>query len=463
MIQIFRSIVPVRTWTLLVSEIVLLTSAFVLAATIVLHVDPTVFLLYDGGLGRIASAVVGILLGLHFQDLYSGFHVKSRIVLALQLCLAMGVAFLLQAFLSYTDIGLQLPIAIMLWGSAMAVPAMFLWRVSFSAYAVRIIGRDRLLMVGGSPLLEDLARHIEEHPEKGLEVVGYVDDVLRDRPPSLPGGKILGSLASLNEIVQATRPNRIVVGMIERRQRMPVSDLLDLRFAGLIVEEIGATYERICKRVCIAELRPSQLIFTGELGPRPRSVLYQAVWNSGVALIGIIVALPIMLLTALAVRLSSPGPAVYRQRRVGLNGVPFTLYKFRSMYADAEASTGAVWAAKNDSRVTPVGRIIRNLRLDELPQLFNVLKGEMSIVGPRPERPELAKDLFHIPFYRQRHCIRPGITGWAQINHKYGDTIDDTIRKLEYDLFYIKNMSVGLDTFIILDTIKAMLSSRGSQ
>ncbi len=176
------------------------------------------------------------------------------------------------------------------------------------------------------------------------------------------------------------------------------------------------------------------------------------------------VTAPIMLIIAIVVRLSSPGPALYRQTRVGRDGVSFTLYKFRSMRADAEAASGAVWASKDDPRITRVGKIIRKLRLDELPQLFNVLRGEMSIVGPRPERPEFVKTLSaRIPYYRQRHCVRPGITGWAQINYKYGDTMEDTIEKLEYDLFYIKNMSFSMDAYIIFHTVKTMVLSRGAQ
>jgi len=206
------------------------------------------------------------------------------------------------------------------------------------------------------------------------------------------------------------------------------------------------------------------LIYTGELGPRRQTLLYQNLGNLLVATVGIVVGLPLMLITALAVKLSSPGPILYRQVRVGMDDVPFTLYKFRSMRVNAEASTGAVWATKDDPRVTRVGRVIRKIRFDELPQLFNVLRGEMSIVGPRPERPEFVKALSEqIPYYRQRHCVRPGITGWAQINYKYGDTIEDTIAKLEYDLFYIKNMRFSLDTYIIFHTLKAMLLSRGAQ
>src|SRR5207302_5494327 len=230
------------------------------------------------------------------------------------------------------------------------------------------------------------------------------------------------------------------------------------------IEEAASAYERVCGRVCVKELRPSQLIYSGELGPRRQTLLYQSLSNIVLASVGAIVSAPLMLIVALAVRISSPGPILYRQLRVGMDGVSFTLYKFRSMRADAEAESGAVWASKDDPRVTPVGRIIRKFRVDELPQLFNVLKGEMSIVGPRPERPEFVKTLSgRIPYYRQRHCVRPGITGWAQINYKYGDTLEDTITKLEFDLYYIKNMSVALDNYIIFHTLKAMLLSRGAQ
>jgi sugar transferase (PEP-CTERM system associated) len=351
----------------------------------------------------------------------------------------------------------------MVLGSFFSLGAIFIWRIFFSAYALQVVGRDRLLLVGGSPLLEDIGSYIVSHPETGLLVAGYVDDA-HLTGELLPGGKMLGGISSLREIVAATNPNRLVVGMFERRNRMPVNDLLELRFAGNIIEEAANTYERVCGRVCLKEIRPSQLIYSGELGPRRQSLIYQTAVNAVTAVIGIIVSIPFMLLTALAVKFTSSGPVLYRQVRTGLDGVPFTLFKFRSMRTDAEAGTGAVWATKDDPRVTPVGKIIRKIRFDELPQLFNVLRGEMSMVGPRPERPEFVKALSEqIPYYRQRHCVRPGITGWAQINYKYGDTLEDTVTKLEYDLYYIKNMSLSLDTYIIFHTVKAMLLSRGAQ
>ena len=179
---------------------------------------------------------------------------------------------------------------------------------------------------------------------------------------------------------------------------------------------------------------------------------------------GVVVSLPLLILVGVLVKVSSKGPVLYRQTRVGMNGAPFALYKFRSMRQDAEAGTGAVWAIRDDPRVTVLGKWLRKLRLDELPQLFNVLRGEMAVVGPRPERPEFVKTLTEqIPFYQQRHCVKPGITGWAQISHKYGDTLEDTVTKLEYDLYYIKNISPSLDGYIIFHTLKVMLLSRGAQ
>jgi exopolysaccharide biosynthesis polyprenyl glycosylphosphotransferase len=193
-------------------------------------------------------------------------------------------------------------------------------------------------------------------------------------------------------------------------------------------------------------------------------VAMQSVYSWVLALVILAVALPVMLLVALAVLLSSPGPILYRQTRTGKDGIPFQLYKFRSMRQDAETGTGAVWATKDDPRVTAVGYWLRKLRLDELPQLLNVIRGEMSLVGPRPERPEFVQVLQkEIPYYRQRLCVKPGITGWAQVNHKYGDTIEDAITKLEYDLYYIKNLAPSLDAYIMFHTIKTVLLGRGAQ
>ena len=462
MVRLFRVFIPVGVLILLLSEVILVVAAYVAAAYMGFDGDPYVYLTATGWVS-IALVVITIIVGLYFYDLYTNVYVDSHLVLAQQLCFIMGAAFLIQGAISYLDRGLRMPLHVMLPGSAMALGIIYSWRVLFGHYALEQLGGDRLLLVGSSPALAEVAIHIHDHPEKGMKIIGSLMDEPGE-PVDMRGAKFLGRIDALREVVSATSPTRIVVGMRERRSRMPVGELLDLRYSGHLIEEAPTTYERVCGRVCTKELRPSQLIYSGEFGPRRRTLIYQKIANILLASIGIVVASPIILLTALAVRLSSSGPVLYRQVRVGMDGVSFTLYKFRSMRVDAEVGTGAVWAQKNDPRVTPVGALIRKLRFDELPQMLNVIKGEMSIVGPRPERPEFVMTLAErIPYYRQRHAVRPGITGWAQINYKYGDTLEDTIAKLEYDLYYIKNMSWSLDTYIIFHTVKAMLLFRGAQ
>jgi sugar transferase (PEP-CTERM system associated) len=463
MVRLFRVFIPITVLILLISEILLVVLAYAVAAYIGYDGDPYEYLFFGTGGLNIALVVISIIVGLYLNDLYSDLFVKSHLTLIQQLCFILGAAFLIQGAVSYLDRSLRMPLHVMVPGSAMAIAVIYGWRVLFSSYAIGRMGGDRLLLVGSSAALAEVASHISAHPEKGVRVIGSLSDE-QDELRELPGVKLLGRLEALRAVVAATAPTRIVVGMRERRSRMPVAELLDLRYSGHLIEEAPTTYERICGRVCTKELRPSQLIYSGEFGPRRRSMIYQNIANLAIAGIGLILAAPIMLLTALAVKLTSSGPIFYRQVRVGIDNIPFTLYKFRSMRVDAEAGTGAVWAQKNDPRVTPIGGIIRKIRFDELPQLVNVLRGEMSLVGPRPERPEFVRTLAEkIPYYRQRHAVRPGITGWAQINYKYGDTLEDTIAKLEYDLYYIKNMSWSLDTYIIFHTVKAMLLFRGAQ
>lgn len=463
MIRLFRVFVPTAIFILLVSEFLLLISAYVLAAFLVLEMDPTVFLLYDGGLARILPVVFTILFGLHFFDLYQDLAKRTRIALVLEIGQAIGLAFIVEAFLSYGNRDWRMPGRMMIYGSVLSLVCLAAWRLLYTAMAVSMFATQRVLFVGRSPAIEEIAEYLEHHPEAGLTNLGYADDGY-PAGQILSGAPVLGPLDQLRRIAGESKPDRIVVGLTERRSRLPVQDLLELKFSGIPIEEAATTYEVLRGRVCGREVRPSHLIFSASLGPRRELVMLQSLYSTGIALVATLLTLPLMLVTALAVKLTSRGPVLYRQTRVGLNGKPFVLYKFRSMYANAEAGTGAVWAAKDDPRITPLGHWLRLLRLDELPQLFNVLRGEMSIVGPRPERPEFVQILAEqIPYYRQRHSVKPGITGWAQINYKYGETVEDSAIKLEYDLYYIKHLSLALDVYIIFHTLKTMLRSRGAQ
>jgi sugar transferase (PEP-CTERM system associated) len=463
MIRLFRVAVPTSIFVLLLSEAVLLTFCYVLATYLFLQVDPSVFLWYDGGLPRIIVVVLSTLLGLHFLDLYTEIRTVSKVALVLEIGQAIGFSFLAQAFLAYLQKDWMLPRWVMIWGSGFALILLSTWRILYGMVFLRAFGAQRVLFLGLNPVVQEIAEYMSDHPEADFINLGYLDDSCDDGS-IVHGSKVLGNIEDLHSIVKMIRPQRIVVGMTERRARMPLQELLDLRFSGIQIEDAAAAYESACGRVCTKELRPSQLIFSGELGPTRNAVMLQSLYSPAIALVATVLTLPIALLAAIGVELTSRGPVLYRQKRVGMHGEPFTLYKFRSMYVDAEAKTGAVWASKDDPRITPFGHWLRKLRIDELPQLWNVLRGEMSIVGPRPERPEFVKVLSEkIPYYRQRHCVRPGITGWAQINHKYGDTLEDTIVKLEYDLYYIKHISMSLDAYIIFHTLKTMLRSRGAQ
>jgi sugar transferase (PEP-CTERM system associated) len=463
MVRLFRVFIPSSVIALLLSEIILIYTCYVVATFIVLHEDPQVFLFDDNGLWRIAVVVTCIIVGIYFHDLYEQLRVKSRILLFQQMGAVVGVAFLVQALLGYLRLrDSLLPTWLMIIGSSMVLVLLPWWRIFYGSIVFKASGSERLLFLGTSTVVREIGRHLAAHPETGYTVLGYVDNV--DSGAELGDGAVLGPISQLQQIVDSVKPDRIVVGMAERRERLPVNQLLDLRLSGIPIEDALTTYEATFSRISTLELRPSQLIFSTELGPNPGRVVLQSVYSLAIALVAAIITLPIMLLVAAVVRLSSPGPALFRQQRVGKNDVVFTLYKFRSMYRDAETTSGAVWAKQDDPRVTRAGRLLRRLRLDELPQLFNVLKGDMSIVGPRPERPEFVSELAQrIPYYRQRHCVKPGITGWAQINHKYGDTIEDTIAKLEYDLYYIKHLAPVLDLFIMFHTAKVMLLWRGSR
>ncbi len=271
------------------------------------------------------------------------------------------------------------------------------------------------------------------------------------------------SVAShLVSIVQQRGVHRVIVAMSDRRNTLPVEELLALRLSNVKVEEATSWLEKITGRIEVDQLYPSWLIFAEGFRFSTFNRILRRVLNFSVALIGLILALPLLPIVALAVKLSSPGPIFYRQERVGRGGLNFFCYKFRTMRQDAEADTGATWATDNDPRITRVGKFLRASRLDEIPQLWCVLKGDMHFVGPRPERPEFVEWLSkEIPYYSVRHTVRPGITGWAQVQYKYGNTLDDAREKLQYDLFYIKNASVGLDFWIVFQTLKIVILGRG--
>lgn len=463
MIRLFRVSFPVSVIGLLASEALLVFSCLLVSAMLLAQDDLEIFLFYDNGLLRILLATASGLFGMYFQDLYREFRVRHRMLLLQRVIATVGTLFIVQALFGYVQPALMLPRWVILTAALFLVLVLPLWRLAYTGAIYKTLGSERVLFLGLNPLVREIAERVAERPELGFTIIGFLEDSV-PVGETIGNAKVLGGLCALPEIVAELKPRRILVGLAEQRRVLPVSALLDLRFQGVRIEEATTLFELAFGRVPTRSLRPSQLIFSSELGPRDWNTRLQSLYSFVLALGGLIVASPVMLLVSIAVRLTSSGPILYRQTRVGLHGSHFTLYKFRSMIVNAEASTGAVWASRNDPRVTCIGSFLRRTRLDELPQLFNVLRGEMSIVGPRPERPEFVQTLSErIPFYRQRHCVKPGLTGWAQINYKYGDTIEDTIVKLEYDMYYIKNLSPSLDAYIMFHTLKVMLVSPSGQ
>jgi len=416
------------------------------------------------GYWKAALVTFFCLAAFYLFDLYDFVVMHDRRELVLRLIQALGLAWVALALSFYAYPPLMLGRSISLIALPLALGLMVGWRVSIHWFLGHPDFGQRILIVGSGKLAVELAREVLNRPDAGYRIVGFVGTDSELLGKSLINPRVIGLTEQLGEIVKREGIDRIVVAMGERRGQLPTDKLLQLSLSGEVSIEEGASfYERITGRVSLNMIRPSWLIFTGRGRQTKLSAVTRTAAHRFVALIGLIVSLPLAIVAAILVKIDSRGPVFYKQERVGKNGRTFVLAKFRSMRVDAEQD-GPVWASKGDSRTTRVGRIIRKIRIDEIPQFWNILKGEMSFVGPRPERPHFVSQLAEeIPFYEQRHLIAPGLTGWAQIKYPYGASIEDARQKLQYDLFYIKNHSLVLDAYIMFDTIKIILFGRGAQ
>jgi sugar transferase (PEP-CTERM system associated) len=420
----------------------------------------------QGGL-KILLLTLVIQLAFYLFDLYDLPASRSyRRVLA-NLVKALGATTVLLSLLFYALPALELGRGVFLLSLALTFIVIAAWRraVAWSARHPQFGVRERVLILGSGEQAIEIARATLERRNAGFHIVGFVDNDPALLGKSLINPSVIGLTEDLRNVVERHEVDRIVVAVEERRGKFPTEELLNLSLSGRVaVEESASYYEKLTGKIASEMLRPSWLIFSR--GSRFSDVAHhiRRVLNAALAAVGFLLSLPIMLLVALAVKLDSRGPVFYTQVRVGKNGRNFKIIKFRSMRLDAERVSGPVWAEKSDPRVTRVGRVIRKLRLDELPQFVNVLRGDMSFVGPRPERPVFVERLSQIvPYYSQRHLVKPGLTGWAQIKYPYGSSVEDAIEKLRFDLYYIKNQSLLLDAGIIFETIKIVLFGRGAR
>lgn len=414
-----------------------------------------------------ASLVAAVLqLSLHYCDLYDLRTLSDRRDLFRGLLRALGAASFILAVLYYWVPSLVIGRGVFAYASVLIVGVVAGWRIAFDWLSIRGVPRERLLIVGTAGAAVALARELfERRSELGVELVGFVDPDPSKVGTSLINPGVIGTISDIPGIIRERKVDRVVVSLAEARGKLPMDQLLEMKLnQGVRFDHLASVYEQYTGKIAVENLRPSWVIFSEGFRKSAFSSSVKRTIDILMSTIGLLLAAPIMMIVAPLVRLTSPGPALYSQQRVGKDGVVFTIYKFRSMGVDAEAGTGAVWAkAGGDPRVTKFGKFLRRSRLDELPQLWNVLNGDMSFVGPRPERPEFIANLSkQIPFYGQRHAVRPGLTGWAQVRHQYGASIEDSLQKLQYDLFYIKNMSPAFDILIVFETIKTVLVRAGS-
>jgi sugar transferase (PEP-CTERM system associated) len=459
MIRFFNVYYPTRTVVLVLGEAFLVFGCFLLATLLVLRQDADIILNYEFGWLKIAGVSILTLLLSYYFDLYEPQIVFLRREIYFRILLVLGFdCFILSAAIYfYPDASISQG-RVYVVGFALLIPALLFWRRSYEWIVNQPLFRERVCILGAGEFARSILAAIHARPDMGMEIVEWQDIKAEQAERKAIWIETLGRVSRLEHPV-----HRIIIAMESQRGELPVQELLALRFRGITVEEFGTLRERLSGKIQLDGLRPSTFLYSEGFRIRSSQQFMRRVCSICAATCGLLVFLPFIPIVMLMVKCSSKGPIFFRQTRVGVGGRTFNVIKFRTMFTDAEAA-GAVWATKNDPRITRVGMFMRKTRLDEIPQLWNILRGDMDFVGPRPERPEFMAMLNeHLPFYYLRHLIRPGLTGWAQIRYGYGATLAEAREKLEYDLYYLKHMSLGLDLYIMFETIKTIIRRRGAQ
>jgi sugar transferase (PEP-CTERM system associated) len=459
MVRVFRHYVP--QW--------LITLALAEACVLVLSLYAAVFLRWgdlDQFLGEIldhadeaATFTGAILFSMYSQGLYSRPYVKDNKSVLARLIVAYAIAIPLMAIVFYFLPDVKIWRSSLVIASGLSFVALFLIRYGFNQAAGLATLKRRVLVLGAGNRAARIAA-MENDPASRFVCTGFV--AANERSIGVAPGRVMKPPRSLAAYVQENGIQEIVVAPEDRRGAFSVRALLECKMFGTKITEYSTFVEQQTGRVELEALYPSWLIYSdGFPGGKMYAILKRA-FDTAVGVGFLLLTWPVLAGTAVAIWLEGPGPILYRQERVGLDGKPFLLLKFRSMRVDAEREAGPQWAAVEDPRVTRVGRFIRKTRIDEMPQVLNVLGGSMSFIGPRPERPYFVDKLCEtVPYYSERHRVKPGITGWAQIHYPYGASEDDAKEKLQYDLYYIKNYSLFLDFIILIQTAQVIFWPRG--
>ena len=455
--QLFNRYVSTRSLTVFGAELLLIFGSVAVAASLQDSTD------LAGNLWKIGLVTVICQLCLYYNDFYDLTLVQSNRELIVRLLQAVGAASIILAALYFTMPDLMIGNGIFVSALFVFVVGILAWRLLFNQLTGSLNWQERILVVGTGDSARKVVREILDQREFAYRVIGFIDDDPARIGERIVNPGIVGTPADIAALIERHQIDRIIVGLSDRRGKLPVEELLRAKMAGIRVEDATTTYERVTGKILIDDLRPSWLIFSDGFRVSRITRWVKRSIDLTLSLILAVLACPLMVLTAIAVMIESGRPILYCQERVGENGKTFTLCKFRSMRTDAEKGGRPIWAKDGDDRVTRVGRFIRLTRLDELPQIWNVLRGDMSFVGPRPERPFFVAELARaIPFYQQRHAVKPGLTGWAQVKYRYGSSLEDATEKLRYDLYYIKHLSVFFDLTIVFDTVKVVLFGKGA-
>ncbi len=479
MVTLAEQMIPRRKLVLLLSENLLFTLV-ILIGTSAPPLSSQSFWLFEPSLdllrGFATSFAIAVFCqaALSYNDLYDWKVAQNRADLANRLVHSYGYALVMLGILALfagslfflpglSNINGETWKLILLVGVAYTL--VYVLRHAFHWFFYKWRFGERVVVIGSSEDARDLARTLKDNPMAGFEVCGLIEEDGQPRLTTAAGDvPLIGDLGDLQELCRKEGISRVVVALKERRGKFPVDLLLKCRMDGVIVEEREAMYERLTGKLAVESMRPSYLIYGRGFAKDPLTLALKRVLDILASSLGLLLSLPLCLVAAALVKLTSRGPIFFVQERVGEDGEPFKLVKFRTMRADAEAKSGPVWARQNDDRVTPVGRFMRLTRLDEIPQFLNILAGQMSFVGPRPERPHFVEQLeSEIPFYPLRHTVKPGLTGWAQVCHPYGASVEDAQEKLRYELYYIKNMGLLFDLNIMARTIAVILRGSGAR
>lgn len=457
MIRLFNVYYPIRTLVLLLGEALIALTSFLLGAMYEFRQDSYLVLNFEYGYLKIVGVTVLVLLCSYWLDLYDTARLNTKGELYFRLLMVPGVLAFVLAGVAFVRPDYLLGRDSSTVGLLILTFALIGWRLGFTWLVQLPILVERVYVVGTGERAQRVVQGLRQNPEIGVEIASWTG--------KMDGAVTREAVAThLMDCVLKQKVHRVIVATTDRRGVIPMQELLQLRLQGVKIEEATTWLEKISGKIEVDNLYPSWLIFGDGFRRSTMFVLVRRALSIVISLVGLILAAPLLPWIMLAITLDSKGPIFYTQTRVGKGGRTFKVVKFRTMRQDAEAASGPKWAGDNDPRVTRVGKFLRSSRLDEIPQLWCVLKGDMAFVGPRPERPEFIEMLSkEIPYYGVRHMVRPGLTGWAQVRYKYGATVEDAREKLQYDLFYIKNASIGLDMLIMFQTIKTVLLRRGAQ